>query len=166
MNEKGNSKVLGIIFVVVVVVLLFAHYTSVNQIKASYETQIKQLSEKSNAIQKDLDANIMKVKVLDFKLKLNEVNLYVSRNDYGTASMMLKKFNEELGKAGCKKLDKLEPLFDLADTKLLKLDKTVVEELKEIETIVFSDKVEQPKEDVKSEAEAEAESATTTEGQK
>ena len=52
---------------------------------------------------------------------------------------MLKKFNEDLVKAGCKKLDQLTPIFDKIDTKLLKLNKTVVEDLKEVEKIVFSE---------------------------
>lgn len=138
MNEKGNSKIWGIIFVVVIVVLLFAHYTSVNQIKKGYETDIKKLNEKVSVLQKDLDDNLMKVKKLEFRLKLEKIKLSASKNDFGTAALKLKKFTEELGAAGCKKLDKLAPYFEKADTKLLKLDKTVFDELDNIEKIIFS----------------------------
>jgi hypothetical protein len=86
---------------------------------------------------------LAKIKTLEIKLKIKEINLAVSRNDYGTASVMLKKFNDELAKAGCKKLEQLRPVFDAIDTKLLKLDKTVIDDLDQIEKIIFSDKVEE-----------------------
>jgi len=146
MNEKGSSKVLGIIFVVVVVVLLFAHYTSVNQIKSDYDKQLVELKTEMTGLEKIAEANLTKAKILEIKLQLNEINLAVSRNDYGTASLKLKKFSDELSKGGCKKLDTLVPLFNAIDTKLLKLDKTVVTELKEVEKIIFSKPVEQKEE--------------------
>ncbi len=153
MNEKGNSKILGIVFIVVVVVLLFAHFTSVNQIKNNYEKQIKELNTEVQNLEKVSQANLAKIKSLEIKLKINEIKLSVSRNDYGTASVLLKKFNDELAKAGCKKLEQLTPVFDAIDTKLLKLDKTVVEDLGQIENIIFSEqaekKVEEKKEETK-----------------
>ncbi|NOY24032.1 MAG: hypothetical protein GXO70_11050 [Acidobacteria bacterium] len=149
--EKGSTKTLGILFVIILIVLLVAHLMAMRSAKTEFSKKEQATSQQIVELNKKVDALSMDKTVLEMKLKLNNIRMQVAESNFGNARESLDAFKDYLNTAGCKKLAELTPVFDEIDTSLLKKkDVAVKQGLDQVEGIIFGVK-EEPKVEKKEE---------------
>ncbi len=143
--EKGSTKTLGILFVVILIVLLVAHLMAMRSAKTEFSKKEQATSQQIADLNKKVEALSMDKTVLEMKLKLNNIRMQVAESNFGNARESLDAFKDYLNTAGCKKLAELTPVFEEIDTGLLKKkDVAVKQGLDQVEGIIFGVK-EEPK---------------------
>ena len=150
--EKGSTKTLGILFVIILIVLLVAHLMAMRSAKTEFSTKEQAMTQQIAELNKNIDNLSMEKRALEIKLELNGIRMQVAESNFGMARESLNVFKDHLNKAGCKKLVELTPVFDEIDTSLLKKkDVEVKQGLDQVEGIIFEAK-EEPKVEEKEEA--------------
>jgi len=141
--EKGSTKTLGILFVIILVVLLVAHLMAMRSAKSEFSTKEQAMTQQIAELNKNIDSLSMEKNALEIKLELDGIRMKVAENNFGMARESLNAFKVYLNKAGCKKLVELTPVFDEIDTSLLKKKEVEVKQgLDQMEGIIFGVKEE------------------------
>jgi hypothetical protein len=139
--EKGSTKTLGIVFVIVLIVLLGAHLMAMRSAKAEFTKKEQATAQQIVELNKKIEALSMDKNLLETKLELKGIRMQVAESNFGTARESLDAFKEYLDKNGCKKMAELTPIFDAIDTSLLKKQNVEVKQgLDQVEGIIFGAK--------------------------
>ncbi len=151
--QKGSTKTVGILFVIILVVLLIAHLVTLRNVRTEFSGKEEAMKAQITELNGKVDALTMKNKGLNVKLALRGIAIDIVRNDFGDAKDQVSEFKQMLKDGGCTKMEALEPLFEEMNTSLLKTDESgALKTLEAIETMIF-----QKEEPVAEEAETEGE---------
>ena len=141
--EKGSTKTLGILFVIILIVLLAAHLMAMRSAKAEFSKKEQAMTQQIAELNQKIDALSMDKRTLQIKLELQGIRMAVAESNFGMAKDKLGAFKDYLNKAGCKKLAELAPVFDEIETNLLKKkDLEAKQGLNQIQGIIFGTKEE------------------------
>lgn len=145
--EKGSTKTIGILFVIILIVLLGAHLMTLRNVKTEFSQKESAFKQQITDLNAQLDKVKMENQALTVKLELKKIMVEVVRTNFGSAREDIATFKDFLKKSGCKKMDQLEPVFEQLDTDLLKKsDTNAIAALDKIQEIIFSEKAETPAE--------------------
>ena len=141
--QKGSTKTIGILFVIILVVLLIAHLVTLRNVRTEFTAKETTMTQKISDLEQQVDTLTTEKQMLNAKLELEGVRIEMVRNNFGTAREAAEVFHKMLVDGGCKKLDRLDPLFEELNTNLLKKkDTEALANLEAIYQIIFADKPE------------------------
>lgn len=136
--QKGSTKTVGILFVIILVVLLIAHLVTLRNVRTEFSGKEEAMQAKIAELNGTVDNLTMKNKGLNVKLALRGIAIDIVRNDFGDAKDQVAEFKQMLKDGGCTKMEALEPLFEEINTSLLKPDEAgALKTLEAIETMIF-----------------------------
>lgn len=151
--QKGSTKTVGILFVIILVVLLIAHLVTLRNVRTEFAGKEDAMQTEITDLKAQVEDLTMKNKGLQVKLAIRGIAIDIVRNDFGDAKDLVAEFQQMLKDGGCTKMDALAPLFEEMNTNLLKTDEAAsLKNLQAIETMIF-----QKEEPVVEEAEPEPE---------
>jgi len=152
--QKGSTKTIGILFVIILVVLLIAHLVTLRNVRTEFTAKEATMTQQISDLNQQVETLTMEKQILNVKLELEGVRIEMVRNNFGTAREAAEAFHKTLVDGGCKKMDRLDPLFEELNTNLLKKkDTEALANLDEIYQIIF---VDQPETEEAEPAEPEA----------
>ncbi len=136
--QKGSTKTVGILFVIILVVLLIAHLVTLRNVRTEFSGKEEAMQAQIAELNGKVDDLTMKNKGLNVKLALRGIAIDIVRNDFGDAKDQVAEFKQKLKEGGCTKMDTLEPLFEEMNTSLLKTDEAgALKTLDAIEAVIF-----------------------------
>lgn len=139
--QRGSTKTIGILFVIILVVLLIAHLVTLRNVRTEFAAKETTMTQQLEDTKQQVEDLTMQNQVLKAKLELEGVRIEIVRNNFGTAREALEQFQAMLVDGGCKKLDELAPVFESLNTNLLKKkDTAALADLEQIDQIIFGDK--------------------------
>ncbi|NOZ12833.1 MAG: hypothetical protein GXO69_04190 [Acidobacteria bacterium] len=143
--ERGSTKAIGILFVIILIVLLGAHLMAMRSVKTEFSKKEQAMTQKIADLNKKIETLSTEKRGIEIKLELQDIRMEVAESNFGNAKDKLAAFKDFLNKAGCKKLAELTPVFDEIETNLLKKkDVEVRQGLDRVESIIFGMEQEAP----------------------
>ena len=137
---KGSTKIIGILFVIVVGALLITHWVIIRNVGAEFTAKETALVNQVTDLNLQLENKVMENSALNVKLAVEGIKVDVLRNNYGNAGEAIDNFRSMLIEGGCKKMDELYPVFEDFKVNLLKKQNTdALANLEQIKNIIFGE---------------------------
>ena len=139
--QRGSTKTIGILFVIILVVLLIAHLVTLRNVRTEFAAKETTMTQQLEDTKQQVEDLTMQNRVLNAQLELESVRIEIVRNNFGTAREAAERFQAMLVDGGCKKLDELAPVFENLNTSLLKKNDTAaLADLEQMYQIIFGAK--------------------------
>ncbi len=137
---KGSTKIIGILFVIVVGALLITHWVILRNVSAEFTAKETALVNQVTDLNVKLEGKTAENRALSTKLAIEGIRVEVLRNNYGTAGEAIDSLRSMLIEGGCKKMDQLYPVFEEFKVNLLKKQDTdALANLDQIKNIIFGE---------------------------
>ena len=137
---KGSTKIIGILFVIVVGALLITHWVIIRNVSAEFTAKETALVNQVTDLNLQLENKTMENRVLSTKLAIEGIRIEVLRNNFGTAGDAIDDLRSMLIEGGCTKMDRLYPVFEEFKVNLLKKQGAeALANLEQVKSIIFEE---------------------------
>lgn len=138
--RKSLTKIVGIVFLIVLAGLLVTHFIILRNVGAEFTAKETALNTQVSDLKQQVEDLAAENQILNVKLGIAGIKDDVLRNNFGTARDSVDAFHGMLVEGGCKKMDQLKPVFENLNASLLKKNnEAAVASLEQIHDIIFRD---------------------------
>ncbi|GEM_PF-3376208 len=136
-EEKGMSKLIFTVFVIVLLAFLFFHFYKVNNIEKQYQATMKTITAQLKEASKEIVSLKGEVDVLKLKLEIASIINEVAKNNFGIAEDKINALVSKLEAKKHKNIDEIKKLKEQIDILFTKKDNNqIIEALGKLQKVI------------------------------